>query len=125
MKYFLSLLTLAAASALNDSPLPFRFEKKYYTCDDIDAGTVTCESGNDIAGDVRTHCPAKCSATDVDESNMYIDVGIVKKGVIKPKQCRPWLSQVDWSKCVQRCGRPEIRLTCPKSCSECDYRQRV
>ena len=125
MKYFLSLLTLSAVSALNDSPFPFRFEKEYYECADIGTA-VTCESGNSIAGDVKTHCPATCSATGVYESNMYVDFGIVKNGVTKPKQCRPWLSQLDWSKCTMRCaGGPDgnkdgIRDTCENSCMTCD-----
>ncbi|GFH56000.1 predicted protein [Chaetoceros tenuissimus] len=128
MKYFLSLLTLSAASALNDSPFPFRLDQNYYDCADVVAGKdgLTCDSGNDIAGDVKTHCPATCSATGVYESNMYVDFGIVKNEVVKPKQCRPWLSQEDWSKCTLRCaGGPDgnkvgILDTCEISCMTCE-----
>ena len=115
-------MTLTAVSALNDSTLPFRFEQDYYECTDIGKGAVTCDSRNDVAGDVKTHCPDTCSATatGVYESNMYVDFGIVKGGVTKPKQCRPWLSQEDWSKCTARCAnKAGILDTCENSCNTC------
>lgn len=128
MKYFLPLLTLSAVSALNDSPFPFRlfgFEEQYHTCDDIGTDGLTCDSGNDFEGYVKTHCPTTCDATGVYESTMYVDFGIVKDGVVKPKQCRPWISQVEWSKCTQRCAggldgnKVGIPDTCENSCYTC------
>ncbi|GFH55454.1 hypothetical protein CTEN210_11930 [Chaetoceros tenuissimus] len=111
-----------------DSPLPFRFRKKYYTCADVsDAGPVTCNSQGDIVGDVAKHCSATCNQVvgSFDESNMYVDVGIKKMGVTRPKKCRQWLKQNNWSKCVKRCNKLDVRQTCPKTCWECDGRQAV
>jgi hypothetical protein len=119
----LTITKLDACNPINDSVLPFRFEREIRTCIWVASDPADrCIQGNPIAGDISTHCPFTCNADSCVnlESNMYFPVLLPKNGatVYKWKKCT-WVNENNNVHCDARCARPGIAQTCPVQCEIC------